>query len=145
MRPSIHQTAMITAEVWALRATCARRGVGAVITSATNQVLGIGYNGPARTLPHCVDKPCPGARFPSGEGIDFCQAVHAEQNALVNTSDMTRAHNIYVTTAPCVSCVKLLLNTPIKHIYYRVTYADAVTSRALWITDKMRTWTQLHD
>ena len=142
-RPTVHEIAMTTAEVWACRATCGRRRVGAVITSQNNQVLGTGYNGPARGHAHCTDNPCKGMQFTSGQGLDSCEAVHAEQNAIVNTSDMTRAHNIYVTTAPCVSCTKLLLNTSISNIYYREDYPHSEQSRALWTANTDRNWIQL--
>jgi dCMP deaminase len=142
-RPSIHEIAMTTAEVWACRATCGRRRVGAVITSENNQVLGTGYNGPARGQAHCTDTPCEGMQYSSGQGLDSCEAVHAEQNAIVNTSDMSKAYNIYVTTAPCVSCTKLLLNTQIKHIYFKDDYPQSQQSRALWEADPSRTFTQV--
>ena len=143
-RPTVHEAAMTTAEVWATRATCGRRRVGAVITSLDNQVLGTGYNGPARGHVHCTDNPCKGMLFSSGQGLDSCEAVHAEQNAIVNTSDMSKARNIYVTTAPCVSCTKLLLNTRIRNIYYREDYAHSEQSQALWTGNSDRKWTQLH-
>jgi dCMP deaminase len=142
-RPSVHEIAMTMAEVCACRATCSRRAVGAVITSQSDQVLGTGYNGPARGQPHCVDFPCAGSEYASGQGLDSCEAVHAEQNAIVNTSDMSKAHNIYVTTAPCVSCTKLLLNTHIKNIYYANDYPQSIHSQALWSSDRSRTWRRL--
>ena len=143
-RPDIHTVMMTIAEVMSCRATCARRGVGAVITTHDNRILGTGYNGPAAGQTHCTDTPCGGAHYTSGERLDLCEAVHAEQNALVNVTDITRAHNIYVTTMPCVSCCKLLLNTPIKCIYYARTYGHAAATVALWTRDNSRVITHIH-
>ena len=144
-RPSIPQVMMVIAEAVACRATCARRSVGAVITTADNRILSTGYNGTHSGQTHCTDQPCAGAEMPSGTGLDSCAAVHAEQNALVNSTDTARAHNIYVTTMPCVSCTKLLLNTPIQHIYFRESYPQAEQSLRLWLQTAERTCTLVEE
>jgi deoxycytidylate deaminase len=51
-----------------------------------------------------------GAKFKSGEGLDVCQAIHAEQNALLQCKDVYDIETIYCTVSPCIHCVKLLLN-----------------------------------
>ena len=137
-RPGTHEIMMTVAEVFATRSTCARRQVGCVITSKTNRILSTGYNGTPSKFTHCTDNPCPGSQYPSGKGIDFCEAVHAEQNALVNVSDILIAHHVYVTTLPCVSCIKLLINTPIKQLYFRNSYAEADRTLELWLRDPTR-------
>ena len=144
-RPSIPSVMMVIAEALACRATCARRSVGAVITTADHRILSTGYNGPHAGQPHCTDTPCAGALLESGAGLDRCAAVHAEQNALVNCTDITRAHNIYVTTMPCVSCTKLLLNTAIRHIYFRESYPQAEQSLRLWLQTADRTCTLVEE
>lgn len=132
MRLSCTDTMMLTAYVWAQRSTCARRAVGAVIATAHNQIIGVGYNGVARGCTHCTDTPCPGAALPSGTGLDTCEAIHAEINALVNCSTLQSAHSMIVTTAPCVSCTKALINTPIRHIIYADAYPQWSQAKALW-------------
>ena len=105
---------MTVAKVMSRRSTCARRMVGCVITSHNNQILSTGYNGVPTKWEHCTKVACPGAKFASGQGLNSCVAVHAEINALVQCGNIDKAHHIYVTTAPCVSCVKALINTGIK-------------------------------
>lgn len=119
------QRDMVGLEVAALYAslgTCARRKVGALITDDRGRPLSVGYNGPPSGRPHCTDTPCPGAGFPSGQGLEECEAIHAEQNAILHLFDRQRAHTIYVTAFPCHSCIKLLLGTPIRRIVYREAY-----------------------
>ena len=140
-RPTIYATMMTVANVMSIRSTCVRRKVGCVITDIHNQILSAGYNGVPKQWQHCVDKPCPGANYKSGLGLDECVAVHAETNALIQCSNIDKAHHIYITTAPCISCVKALINTPIIHIHYSHGYADTIASHKLWTqSDKRRTF-----
>lgn len=140
MRPPIDNIMMDTAVLWSTRSTCVRRSVGAVIADDANTILGVGYNGVAKGVTHCVDSPCSAANAPTGVNIDGCDAVHAEINALLHVKDIRFATTIYVTTSPCVSCVKALLNTPIKRIVYMNEYANACVSKSLWCKDPARSW-----
>ncbi len=119
---------MQVAHVIKQRATCVRRQVGAVIFDAEGHILSTGYNGTASGRPHCIDKPCPGADLPSGEGLDMCEAIHAEANALLQLKDQEKATAICVTTHPCPHCLKLLSNTNIRTIYYELDYPLATES-----------------
>jgi dCMP deaminase len=83
----------------------------------------MGYNGVPQSMPHCTDSPCPGASFPSGQGLEKCQAIHAEQNAVVLLNDPRAVHTAYVTVSPCQSCVKLLLATSCLRIVCGDAYA----------------------
>ena len=77
-------------------------------------------------------------------GLDECVAVHAETNALIQCSNIDKAHHIYITTAPCISCVKALINTRIMHIHYSQDYADTIASHKLWTqSDSRRTFSKL--
>jgi len=111
--------------------TCRRRQVGCVLVDANGYVLSTGYNGVAHGQPHCIDSPCPGSGFPSGEGLDRCEAIHAEQNALLQCPDTRKIHTAYVTAFPCVHCVKLLLNTSCTLITYAEPYSHGA-SPELW-------------
>ena len=110
-RPPLDALYMEMARLIATRATCPRRSVGCVLVDARGRVLSMGYNGVPSGRPHCTDSPCPGAGYPSGQGLDKCQAIHAEQNAVLLLSDPRQVHTAYITTTPCQSCVKLLLGT----------------------------------
>lgn len=104
------------------RATCARRRVGCVLVNSRGHVLATGYNGVPSGSAHCTDTPCAGASFPSGQGLEHCEAVHAEQNALLQCRDIFDIQTAYVTTMPCMTCTKLLLNTSCQRIVYIESY-----------------------
>lgn len=104
------------------RSTCARRAVGCVLVNKEYHVLATGYNGVCRGATHCIDKPCPGAMMPSGTGLDVCEAIHAEENALLQCKDISDIFIAYVTASPCIKCVRLLANTGVKHIVFKEEY-----------------------
>jgi len=116
----------------ATRGTCARRQVGCVLVNARKHVIATGYNGVAAGLVHCIDEPCPGAGLPSGTGLDACQSIHGEQNALLQCHDVNQIDTCYVTHSPCIHCVKLLMNTSTKRIVFIEEYAHNSQSKELW-------------
>jgi dCMP deaminase len=108
----------------AMRSTCARRAVGAIIVDKEGHVLSTGYNGVPRNFDHCIDFPCSGANDVSGNNTR-CMAVHAEQNAILQCSDLSRAHTMYCSCTPCFACAKMIANTEIEVIIAIEGYADA--------------------
>lgn len=140
-RPTIDVYMSSIALLAARRGTCARRSVGCVLTSKLGHVISTGYNGVPRGFVHCTTVKCPGASFPSGQGLDQCLATHAEQNALLQCKDTESISTCYSTTAPCVTCTKLLLNTSCQNIVFLDDYPHSQSSR-LWV-DAGRTWHQL--
>lgn len=144
IRPSADQYFAQMASLVATRGTCARRKVGCVLVDERNHVLATGYNGPPRGFPHCIDVPCEGASQPSGQGLELCQAVHAEQNALLQCKDVYAIKTVYCTTAPCVHCVKLLLNTSCDRVVFTNDYPHSEASRKLWaMGPKSREWVHI--
>lgn len=105
-----------------MRSTCSRRSVGCVFVNGRGREISRGYNGVPKGSVHCIDKPCAGASLPSGTGLDKCEAVHAEENAILNCQDITKVHSIYCTTAPCDRCYRMLVNTPARKLYYLQDY-----------------------
>ncbi len=152
MRPTRDQWAMSLALETSKRTTCLRRAVGCVLLSERGHVLATGYNGVAMGQPHCntlgelgfpkshYPNACPGAQAKSGTQLDACQAIHAEQNALLQCRDVFAVHTCYVTTSPCVTCVKLLLNTGCQRIVFKELYPQPDAFR-LW-RNAGRSWEQ---
>ena len=139
-RSTRDEWAMGMAAMTAARSTCLRRAVGCVLLDARSHVLATGFNGVAAGAPHCNEgHPCPGAAAPSGTQLDGCHAVHAEQNALLQCADVQRIAAAYTTTAPCMTCMKLLLNTGCRVIFWRDPYPHAAAAEALW-TGAGRLW-----
>lgn len=150
-RQTRDQWAMDIAKITARRTSCCRRAVGCVLTNSRGHLLSTGYNGVAAGMPHCNEivvtntgesttpYSCPGAHSPSGTNLDGCHALHAEQNALLQCRDVYQIETAYVTTAPCMTCTKLLLNTSCKEIMYIDDYPQAAESKKLW-ESAGRTW-----
>ena len=138
-RPSIDDTMMDIAGILAARGTCQKLKVGAVITDDDGRIIGSGYNGTPKGFAHCTDKACPGVGMPKGS--DTCESVHAESNALLNCRELHHASRIYVTHAPCMRCVKTLLNTPIETIIFFDGEATEDNALALWVSAG-REWIQ---
>ena len=169
VRIDVHTWAMRLAKVTAQRATCLRRAVGCVLLDQHNHVLATGYNGVAAGQPHCNEETgftgsppgyvgagspvfgvipayshaCLGAFCASGVNLDGCHAIHAEQNALLQCRDVHAIAACYATTAPCITCTKLLLNTGCQSIYYMDDYPQAGVAKMLWDTAGRRPWVRL--
>lgn len=131
LRPSIDVYMMGIALMASTRATCSRRSVGCVLINQYNHIIATGYNGVPASMPHCSDELCPGRKAASGQSLDTCMAIHAEQNALLQVRNANDITTIYVTTQPCITCTKLLLNTTCSQIVYLNPYPHHV-AEDLW-------------
>jgi len=63
----------------------------------------------------------------SGEKQELCRAVHAEQNAILNSlkdGEDIKNSIMYVTKSPCMICAKLIINSGISKIVYANKYPD---------------------
>lgn len=123
-RESKNQYFLKVAALISTRATCPRRSVGCVITNDLDHIKACGYNGVPRTFEHCTDTPCGGENLSSGEGLNFCMATHAEQNALLQCENVMGIKTIYITVSPCITCAKLIGNTSCKEVVYSEEYSD---------------------
>jgi dCMP deaminase len=140
VRPARDDTGIELASVWAERGTCARRRVGCVLFDADGYQLASGYNGPHAGAAHCTEHPCRGAGLPSGTGLDECEALHAEWNALARCADVRAIHTCYVTASPCVTCVKMLLGTGCRRIVFVEEYPH-LEAKTRWL-QAGREWVQ---
>lgn len=78
--------------------------------------------------------------MPSGTGLAACQAIHAEQNALLQCRNITEIEACYCTASPCVHCLRMLLNTSCRRIIFAEEYPHP-ESKDLWLTSPWRIWT----
>ena len=136
MRLSRDQWAMKMALLTAQRSTCCRGQVGCVLLNSKGHVLSTGYNGVASGLSHCNDEGTPDfvdpydtpkVYYPSAcpgweSSPDMCEAIHAEQNALLQCKNVYEIYTCYTTLSPCLTCTKLLLNTSCEVIIYHDEY-----------------------
>jgi dCMP deaminase len=121
-RPSHDEYFLRMAILCSTRSTCIRNNVGCILVDKRKYVLATGYNGVAVGQPHCIDYPCNGAKLKSGEGLDKCLAIHAEQNALLQCRYTDHITAAYITHSPCIHCAKLFSNTKIQKIIYHKLY-----------------------
>ncbi len=139
-RPTWHQYFMTITRQVAERSTCARAKVGAVIVRDKN-ILATGYNGAPAGLPHCTDVGCLiyQSRTPSGEIEENCfRTIHAEINAIAQAAKngaSIRDADIYITHTPCIHCLKVLVNTGIRRVYYEREYKRHTLAEILRYTD----------
>ena len=131
MRPDKDLYFLTIVEAVALRASCMRRSVGCVLVDEHYHILSTGYNGPASGLTDCQDGLCAREQAKSGEGLDSCGAIHAEQNALLQCPNTKSIYTAYVTASPCITCIKLLMNTSCKRIVFLEAYPHP-KSEELW-------------
>lgn len=105
--------------------SCLSRKVGCVIT-VNRRVVATGYNGAPAGVPSCTELGyCLRQGSKSGENLEQCQAVHAEQNAITWAAKYGVAlegADIYVTTYPCITCMKLIVASGIKRLFYTEEY-----------------------
>ena len=89
--------------------------VGACIVDANKRIVGIGYNG----FPNgCSDEELPWEREGSFLDVKYPYVVHAELNAILNSTSNLRGCTIYVYLFPCNECAKAIIQSGIKHVYY---------------------------
>lgn len=125
-RPGRDETLMAVAKVYALRSTCNRLHVGAVL-AMSGRIISTGYNGPPSNLNHCDhqrDDPTP-----------CSEAVHAEANAIAFAARhglRTEHSTLYVTNQPCLGCAKLIINAGIRRVVYQYEYRDKSGVRLLF-------------
>jgi dCMP deaminase len=127
-RPSWDNYFLEIANLVATRSTCLRRKVGAVIVK-DKRILATGYNGAPQGFPHCLDIGCLREKLniPHGERHELCRGIHAEQNAIIQAA--TSGTNIegsilYSTHFPCSLCMKMIINSGIRKIFYLEGYPD---------------------
>lgn len=100
--------------------------VGACIVNQAKRVVGIGYNG----MPYgCNDDEYPWER--EGNWLDTKQpyVVHAELNAILNSTSSLVGCSIYTSLFPCNECAKAIIQSGITEVVYesdKYAYSDSV-------------------
>lgn len=115
------------AKIVSMRSTCIDKQVGCVLVNRQKEVLATGYNGSPHGQKHCTDL---GYCIKDRGGI--CPSTHAEQNAILQCKDTSQIYRAYLTLSPCVNCVRLLLNTPCKFIYFITGRPKHMEAPFLW-------------
>lgn len=129
---------------------CHSRQIGSILVK-DKIIISTGYNGPARGIPECIirlyedsemyleleirgidkiaikraydKKICPRKvlGFKSGEGLEWCNAVHSEKNCLLSAARLgiaTKGATLYIDAevSPCTQCYSASIQAGIKEI-----------------------------
>jgi dCMP deaminase len=151
-RPTWHQIHMKQAELMALRSSCVKLKVGAVIVK-DNRSISQGYNGVGPKCRHCVDywrdfyefnkfvnsldEPLE-LKHDNFESFIQSQAfraahktwsvqneLHAEQNCILwaaREGISTKNTTLYTIYSPCINCAKVIHTAGISEVYYKNIY-----------------------
>ena len=103
------------ARIWAENSYCVRRQVGALLVK-DGSIISDGFNGtPSGFENICEDE----------EGKTKAYVMHAEANAITKVAKSSNNSNgatIYITTAPCIECAKLIIQAGIKRVVFSEMY-----------------------
>jgi len=103
--------------IWAKNSYCKRRQVGALIVK-DKMIISDGYNGtPAGFENECEDE----------NNKTKPYVLHAEANAITKvakSNNSSEGATLYVTTAPCLECAKLIIQAGIKRVVYCNEYSN---------------------
>ncbi len=127
-RPEFDEYCLKIASVVGERATCRRHHMGAVAVK-DKHILTTGYNGAPAGQKDCLELGClrDELGIPSGERVEICRAIHAEQNVIIQAAlhgVSLEGSTIYCTHTPCVLCAKMLVNARIKRFVSFSKYND---------------------
>lgn len=154
-RPKAMETYMAMAYAVSMRSSCLKRKVGAVIVDTNGNVFSSGYNEVPATHQSCLSEY--GACYRDGlkkkfkedldailkkekdklevynkfkssfKILDYCRALHAEENAILNVaragaSAVLSTSTLYTSTYPCNLCANKIAQVGIKEVVYFEPY-----------------------
>ena len=121
------------------RATCLRRGFGAIIVK-NDEIISTGYNGAPRGRRNCVDMGfCTreAMKVPRGERYELCRSVHAEANAIISAArrDMVggtlylvgrnaQTGELLHDATSCAMCRRMVINAGLSKVIIRTTASE---------------------
>jgi len=102
------------------RASCNRAIVGAILVR-NRSIISTGYNGSPRGLQHCDDI---GHLISNNHCV---RTIHAEVNAILcaaRNGININGCELYSSYKPCFQCMKIIINSGIKRVFYFNDYKD---------------------
>lgn len=130
MKPTWDEYFIKIAKLIASRSSCSSRQVGAVIVK-DKMIISTGYNGTPRGIKNCDEGGCQrcedkkNGKIHSGEKLDECICVHAEENAILQAAYhgvSVKDSTLYTSLCPCRTCAKHIINSGIKKVFYSENY-----------------------
>lgn len=84
--------------------------VGCVIVDPdTNRIAGVGFNGFPRGM-------CDHEELYADKPTKYSRTIHAEVNAVLNSSGSLEGYTAYVTAPPCTACTLVLIQSGIQRV-----------------------------
>ena len=103
------------AAIWAKNSYCKRRQVGALLVK-NRMIISDGFNGtPSGFENECEDD----------SNTTKPYVLHAEANAITKVAksgNSSEGATLYITTAPCIECAKLIIQAGIVRVVYAEEY-----------------------
>lgn len=103
------------ARIWGQNSYCQRRKVGALLVK-DKMIISDGYNGtPSGFENICEDE----------NNVTKPYVLHAEANAITKvakSNNSSEGSTLYITTAPCMECAKLIIQSGIIRVVYGERY-----------------------
>ena len=119
------QEQLDTLETEAQRSPDWWRQIAAAIVK-DGQVLGVAHNKHYPSAHALTINGDPRSNFDAGEGQGIYTSIHAEAFAIAQAARQgtsTEGADMYVTTFPCPTCARSLVETGIKRVFYRHGYS----------------------
>lgn len=104
---------MTLAKISAKRSKDPNTQVGAALVNDKKRVIGLGYNG----MPD-GDDTFPWSREGETQNTKYPYVVHAEINAILNSTSNTEGSTLYASLFPCANCAKICSQAGVKEIVY---------------------------
>ena len=105
------------AQEWAKLSYCKRKQVGALIVK-DKMIISDGYNGTPTGFENiCEDE----------DNYTKWYVLHAEANAIMKVAASTQSSKgspLYITMSPCTECSKLIFQSGIVRVEYKIEYKD---------------------
>lgn len=121
---------MSLAHLSAMRSKDPSTQVGACIVNQRKRVVGIVYNG----MPYgCSDNEYPWEREGDFLNTKYAYVVHAELNAILNSTGSLDNCSIFVSLFPCNECAKAIIQSGITEVVYE---SDKYAEDALTLASK---------
>lgn len=90
--------------------------IGAVIVNQDNRIISMGFNGFAKGVEDSQDRL-------NNKEVKRALMLHAEENAILQAlagkQDLTNCDIYVFGYPPCVHCTSLIIQSGIKHVYFR--------------------------
>ena len=126
MKTKFKQAYMQCAQTFAELSHCERAKVGCIIVK-DNRIISIGYNGMPSGWDNCCEDITRDERGTT-QLRSKAEVLHAEANAiakLAQSNENAKGATLFCTHLPCMECAKLIYQSGINTVYYRVEYEAA--------------------